>query len=286
MGRTHRGLTRGPRRPKEQSCPSSPSTLARPVTDAAPARRRARAPRIKQEELRERMLLAAEELLGGRGLGVNAYPLNMEDLIRQVGVPRSSAFHAFGSKENLVFQLAMRLLPPESPLAAFFAKTLDDAADAVGAENPGCLDTAEGRRAALLETVRRALTTMHATLAGSARWRTFRALSMSLDSFPDDERAVLLDRLETIQNQYLEIMSAAYERLFARFGRRIVSGLGMGHFVRTASSVLEGVATSSAFGQSFADETAELPGIDGEPVEWHLSAIAFLGLVDGMTEPA
>jgi hypothetical protein len=46
------------------------------------------------------------------------------------------------------------------------------------------------------------------------------------------------------------------------------------------------VATSSAFGQSFADETAELPGIDGEPVEWHLSAIAFLGLVDGMTEPA
>ncbi|MFJ6653863.1 TetR/AcrR family transcriptional regulator [Microbacterium sp. NPDC091313] len=255
-------------------------------TTGGSPRRTSRAPRIRQEELRERMLSTAEELLDGRGLGVNAYPLNMEDLIRQVGVPRSSAFHAFGSKENLVFQLALRLLPPESPLALHFAGLLRRAtAEAVDA-HADAMDSADGRRAVLRESVRVALAGMHATLAGSARWRTFRALSMSLDSFPDDERVVLIDRLQAIQEQYLEVMSEAYAEFFDRFGLRLVADITMGHFVRTASSALEGIATGSAFGQHFPEEEQERAGIDGTPVVWHLSAVAFLALVDGMTEPS
>lgn len=247
-------------------------------------RRTTRAPRIKQEELRERMLSTAEELLDGRGLGVNAYPLNMEDLIRQVGVPRSSAFHAFGSKENLVFQLAMRLLPPESPLAAHFARLLADSTTAAVDTHADAMTTADGRRAVLCESVRVALVGMHESLAGSARWRTFRALSMSLDSFPDDERVVLMERLQSIQDEYLRVMGDAYAAFFERFGLRLRPEVTMGHFVRTASSALEGIATSSAFGQHFPEEEQERPGIDGTPVIWHLSAVAFLALVDGMTE--
>jgi AcrR family transcriptional regulator len=254
-------------------------------TSGRPARRPSRAPRIRQEDLRERMLSTAEELLDGRGLGVNAYPLNMEDLIRQVGVPRSSAFHAFGSKENLVFQLAMRLLPPESPLATLFARLLSEATEAVVTDHGELLSGDDGRHALMREAIRRALRGMHDTLTGSARWRTFRALSMSLDSFPDDERDVLLERLQLIQDEYLRTMSAAYDAFFERFGRRLVPELQMGHFVRTASSALEGIATGSAFGQHFPEETTELPGLDGEKVTWHLSAIAFAALVDGMTRP-
>jgi AcrR family transcriptional regulator len=238
---------------------------------------------MRQEELRERMLSAAEELLGDRGLGVNAYPVNLEDLIRQVGVPRSSAFHAFGSKENLVFQLALRVLPPGSPLAAHFAGLLRTTTDDVVGAHPDLAETVEGRRALLRETVRRALRAMHDTLAGSSRWRTFRALSMSLASFPPDERAVLQERLEAIQDEYLRLISAAYEELFATFRLRLVDDVSLINFSRTASSALEGIATGSAFGAPFPDETVERPGLDGEPVVWHLSAIGFLGLVDGMT---
>jgi AcrR family transcriptional regulator len=245
-----------------------------------------RARRIPQQELRTRMLDAAEGLLGDRGLGVNAYPLNMEDLIRQVGVPRSSAFQAFGTKENLVFQLALRMLQPESPLAAFFAGTMYRVADEVVEERPALAADAAGRRALLNEVVRRAVRRNHDVLVGSARWRTFRALSMSLDSFPDDERAELERRLHSIQDQFLEVMAECYLALFERFGVRLRPGLGMPHFVRASSSVLEGIATTGAFGPPTGAETLILPGVDGDPVEWHLVSVAVVGLIDGMTEPA
>lgn len=244
-----------------------------------------RAPRIKQEDLRERMLVTAEELLGDRGLGVNAHPINMEELIRQVGVPRSSAFHAFGSKENLVYQLALRLLPPESPLAGHFATMWTAIADEVVADNPGLEATSDGRWQLLRETVRRAVRRNHDLLAGSSRWRTFRALSMSLDSFPDDERAVLSERLIRIQTEFVRVMSATYERVFARFGRRLRTGLDIEHFTGAVSSALEGIATNRAFGPAMPDQIVDLPGIDGELVEWHLAAVAFLALIEGMTEP-
>lgn len=258
------------------------------MPDRAPAggkAPRARAPRMRQEDLRELMLRTAEELLDGRGLGVNAYPLNMEDLIRQVGVPRSSAFHTFGSKENLVFQLALRLLQPESPLATYFAGMWAEAVRQVVADNPG-LDDAEGRPALLRETIRRAVRQNHDLLAGSARWRTFRALSMSLDGFPPEERAVLAERLQLIQSTYLRVMAECYQRVFDRFGVRLRPGLDIHHLTAAASSALEGVATTRAFGPTVPDEVLTLPGLEGEPVEWHLSAVAFVALVDGMTEPA
>lgn len=254
------------------------------MADPSAAAGRPRAARIPQEELRERLLAEAERMLDGRGLGVNAYPLNMEDLIRQVGVPRSSAFHAFGSKENLFFQLALRLLSPSSPLATRFAGLLTDSVETVVAENGALMTDAEGRHALLRESVRRALPQMHETLVRAPRWRTFRALSMSLDSFPDSERDELRARLGTIQEIYLDTMAGAYAATFERFGVRMRPGLSIAHFVTSASSTLEGVATGPAFGQPLTAEWVGLPGIDGADVQWHLSAIALMALVDGMTE--
>lgn len=246
-----------------------------PAVGGAPGRGR----RMKQDELREIMLRAAEELLDGRSIGVNAYPLNMEDLIRHVGVPRSSAFNAFGNKENLVFRLALRMLDPHSPLAGHFATMWARVAEQVVAENPGRDDSA-----LLRETVRRAVRMNHDLLAGSARWRTFRALSMSLDSFPDDESAVLTERLRRIQDDYLTTMSVCYAAIFARFGVRMREGIDIDHFTAAVSSTLEGTATNRAFGPAEPEDLLTLPGIDGEPTEWHLAAVAFLALIEGMTE--
>lgn len=255
------------------------------MPDAGSGGKAPRARRMRKEDLRELMLTTAEDMLGERGLGINAYPLNMEDLIRTAGVPRSSVFNAFGSKESLVYQLALRLMPPESPLAGYFSGMWASVVEQVVGENPGPEDAA-WRRAALREVIRRAVRKNHDLLAGSARWRTFRALTMSLDSFPDDERAVLTDRLRRIQDEYVRVMSACYERVFERFGLRLRTGIGIMHFTGSVSSALEGIATNRAFGPpNAADELLTFPGVDGEPVEWHVAAVAFLALVDGMTDP-
>jgi AcrR family transcriptional regulator len=246
-----------------------------PVSGGTPARGR----RMKQEDLRELMLRTAEEQLDGRGIGVNAYPLNMEDLIRHVGVPRSSAFNAFGNKENLVFQLALRMLDPHSPLAVHFAAMWVRVADQVAAEHPD-----RDGFAMLRETVRLSVRMNHDLLAGSARWRTFRALTMSLDSFPDGEREVLTDRLHRIQEDYVSTMAGCYAEIFERFGVRTRAGIDIRHFTGAVSSALEGIATDRAFGPAVPEKLLTLPGIDGEPVEWHLASVAFFALIEGMTE--
>lgn len=253
------------------------------MSDATPGNV-ARPRRMRKEELRALMLDTAEELLGDRGLGVNAYPLNLEELIRRAGVPRSSVFNAFGTKESLIFELALRLLPPTSPLAGYFSGMWAQILDEVVAELPGPEDAA-WRRAALREVVRRSVRKNHDMLAGSSRWRTFRALSMSLDSFPDDERRVLTERLHHIQREYVAVMSACYQRVFDRFGVRLRAGIDIRHFTGSVSSALEGIATSRAFGPTVPDEVLSLPGPDGTAVDWHLSSVAFLALVEGMTEP-
>jgi len=251
------------------------------MSDATPVGGIRRGRRMKQEDLRELMLSAAEDQLDGRGLGVNAYPLNMEDLIRRVGVPRSSAFNAFGTKENLVFQLALRMLDPHSPLAAHFARMWGAVADEVVSEYPDCRPWD-----LLRETVRRAVRMNHDVLATSARWRTFRALTMSLDSFPEDESAVLSARLHGIQEDYVTTMAARYAAIFERFGVRLREGIDIRHFTGAASSALEGIATDRAFGPDQPEQFVTLPGIDGDPVEWNLAAVAFLALIEGMTESA
>ncbi|ANG85074.1 hypothetical protein A8L33_06475 [Microbacterium aurantiacum] len=73
---------------------------------------------MSREELRTRVLAAAHDMLGGDGLTVGLHHLNMEELIRRVGVPRSSAFAAFGGKEQLMADLMVDTLRPASSTAA------------------------------------------------------------------------------------------------------------------------------------------------------------------------
>ena len=250
-----------------------------------------RAKRMPKDELRGRVLDAAEALLRESGLTVSVYHLNMEELIRRVGVPRSSAFSAFGGKENLITELILRLVHPEDSLGAAFSPGTIQVAQQVIAENAHRMVNADGtpnragRDAVLREAIRVGAKQNYDDISSSAAWRTFMALSVSLDGLPPERRERVTETMQIVEARFIDTMSEFYEGLLSVFGRRVRDGLTLRHIATAGTAVVESVAERRFLGAQILSEPVMWPGLDGEPVEWHMASIGFLAVIENMTEP-
>ncbi|MFG6404038.1 MULTISPECIES: TetR/AcrR family transcriptional regulator [unclassified Microbacterium] len=248
-----------------------------------------RARRLSKAELRERVLSAGATLLAEAGVTVSLYHLNMEELIRRVGVPRSSAFAAFGGKEELVTELMVQLLrPPAGDPVGFSPATVavaeqvlerygDRVTRADGSRDP------DGAYAVLREAIRVTLRQNVEETAESAEWQTFLALAASLPSLPPARRERVAEALRAAEAQFTEAMTEFYSVSFARLGRAPRDGVQWHQVVTAGASIVEGVVSRRRMGSPAAHEIVIAPGIDGEPVEWTLAALAYLAVVDGLT---
>ncbi|WP_460772478.1 TetR/AcrR family transcriptional regulator [Microbacterium sp. GXF7504] len=253
---------------------------------ATPARKR-----LPREELRRRILDAAQDLLATGGLAVGLQHLNMEELIRSVGVPRSSAFAAFGGKEELVTELMVHALEAPDPAAAVgYSPPTVLAARRVLEEHADRLVDADGRPdpagqdAVLREVVRQVLRINVDDMTVSTQWQTYMALSVSVRSLPAGRRERVHEALHAAEARFIDDMCAVYTQAFAALGRRPREGLTLRHVVTAGASVVEGIVSRRLVGSADADAIIVQPGIDGAPVEWHLAAVAFLALIMELTE--
>ena len=80
------------------------SLIASDASDGAASAARGRRPRLRLPELEERVLRTAQELLidQGQGLSVGLDHINLEVVIAASGVPRSSAYRRWPTKEDFV----------------------------------------------------------------------------------------------------------------------------------------------------------------------------------------
>jgi AcrR family transcriptional regulator len=247
---------------------------------------------LSKAELRERVLATGSALLGEEGVTVSLYHLNMEELFRRVGVPRSSAFAAFGGKEELITDLMIRLLQPDpgdqvgfSPATAELAQSvIDRYADrltrADGSRDP------EGEYAVLREAVRVTLRQNVDDTEASSEWRTFMALSATVPSLPPGRRERVAAALLVVEENFVAAMTQFYGGALVFLGRRPRPGLEWRHVVSAGATIVEGMVSRRRMGSAIGDDTVLAPGIDGEPVEWTLTSLAYLALLEGLTEPA
>jgi len=248
---------------------------------------------MSREELRTRVLAAAHDMLGGDGLTVGLHHLNMEELIRRVGVPRSSAFAAFGGKEQLMADLMVDTLRPRLVDGGALSIVSDGSVEEVRRiliDNAHRLTDAAGRpdpaggTVVLREAVRVALVrNFHDTMA-SPEWKSYMALSVSVNSLPEERRQVVRETLQQTDTVFLERMARFYEQIFAVVHRRPRPGVTYRQLVTAGASVVEGLVSRALIGsESFSDDRRG-PGLDGEDVPWSLVATAFWALVEGLSE--
>jgi len=238
------------------------------------------------DELRRRFLDTGLEILGETGLTVSFEHLRMEELIRAAGVPRSSVYRLWPDKETFVADLIIELLrPTELQGAAFDPLTLEIAREVVDRHRHLLADP-EGRRRVLHEAIRQAAERNFVAVLGSLTWKTYTALAVTIPTLAEPHRGHVLATLREAETHFVERMSEFYEALMPLFGMRLKPGITMCQFSIAGAAAIEGLAERHPVTPELVDARVELPGIDGKPVSWHLSAIAFLGVVDVMTEIA
>lgn len=270
------------------------------LDDMAPAReaqdsklrvQRKSTPRLSREVLRERVLVEGSALLRETGITPSLYHVNIEELIRRVGVPRSSVFVAFGGKDELMTELMVRLLHPSpdsptgySPVTASVASEVIERHSARLRTPAGDRDL-EGEYAVLREAVRVVLAQNASEFQTSAEWTAFLSLSATVESLPPGARERVIGALRGIDAAFTAAMVEFYSSALTALGRRMRPGLEWRHLVTAGAGLVEGTVARRRIGSPVADEVVTLPGIDGEPVEWTVVAIAYLAMLENLTEP-
>lgn len=237
-------------------------------------------------EVRVTLLQAGVDMLSATGLTVSLQHLNMEELIRTAGVPRSSVYRLWGNRESFFTDLMIELLAPERMAQrAFDPQTLTVAQEAIDRYRE-LLNTREGRRQVLCEVVRVGVRRNFEAVTTSTAWRTFAALSATLASLPADSRRRVLAALREAEDRFASRMTEFYETLFPLVGIRPRQGVSTRNVVIACASVVSGFAERAPLSTHYFDPPLLLAGPEGEPVEWLLVSVAVLGVLDSLTEEA
>ncbi|WP_369045518.1 TetR/AcrR family transcriptional regulator [Sinomonas sp. P10A9] len=241
--------------------------------------------RIREEQMRELLLGKAVELLRPTGLTVSLEHLNLEELIRSAGVPRSSVYKAFGNKDAFFRELMIRLIETMeisgSDLDPGLAQRIQATAHAHGSR----LGTPAGRREVGREIIRLSVKKNYESVRTSTEWRTYIALSATVSSLDPTSRTAVVDALARAESRTTAARSAAFDQLLPLLGLKFRVGLDARQLATVAAAIVNGLAQRSLVNPEVVDTPVVLPGIDGDPVEWHLSAVGVMAVLDEMTEP-
>lgn len=246
----------------------------------------ARRPRLAPGELRRRMLDAALQMVEqAGGLTVSLAHLNMEEIIRLAMVPRSSVYREWGTREDFYVELIVALIEPEPDQSlAFDVQTLR-LAHLVVDDNAERLGTVDGRREVLREAIRLGTLRNYQMVCDSLQYRTTTALLAALPAFTDAQRRRVGDAVRSAEFFFADRMVNFYEAFLPRLGFRMRASFTERHLATAAASIVEGMSRRNSTTPEPVNTPVSYPGLDGEQVDWHMAALALLGVVEFMVEP-
>ncbi|NQX15254.1 TetR/AcrR family transcriptional regulator [Rathayibacter sp. VKM Ac-2857] len=241
--------------------------------------------RIPADQVRARMLAAAREIIAVNGLTVGFAHLPMEEYIRQAAVPRSSVYRIWSTREEFVADLIGEIFVADR-FADGAAPDASRAMTEVYERSAAHLSTAAGRREVAWEMIRIGANSSVETLRASVDWSSYNALlacTFSMEEGParDAVRATAL-RLETMLTQR---MRDYYQDVLDRFRSSLKPGFTTLQLAHLTAIVTDGLVHRGRLLDDELDAVIEAPGLDGEPVEWTLTAWTIRSIVDGMLVP-
>jgi hypothetical protein len=260
------------------------------------------------------MLDAGRELAREAGAALTIEHLRLEEVIQRARVPRSSVYRMWPYREDYIDDLLVYLAGSGSWFR--HRPVLDPRTfEVIGqilSDNAALLRTPAGRRALLCEIVRISAVHNYATLTDSVEWRLRMALIATLGSTRGSTaRRRIAAALGDSQRAARESMVAILGQLSAVLGLRlrdpaytldhvqlagglVIQSLAMRNVQVQAAIVdpgdvdLPGLDPAGTADAVVADRLLNVPipgpGLDGEPAEWTLASLAYLGVIDAFVE--
>jgi AcrR family transcriptional regulator len=208
----------------------------------------------------------------------------MEEYIKKAGVPRSSVYRIWSTREEFVADLIGEVFSAER-YSEGFDPTAIGAMTHVYQVNLDRLGTSSGRRAVVHEMIRVGSTINFSHLSHSVEWISYNTLFTSLDSIPDGPAHDAVARVvQRIEGQFAHRMALFYADMIERYGASLKPGFTVDQIAALTAMIVEGVSTRVRNSESALDAVVSAPGLDGEPVEWTLVAYTIRSVIDGMIE--
>lgn len=231
------------------------------------------------------MLEVAVARVKAEGLLLDYANIELEDLIRTAGVPRSTVFRIWPDRAAFVADLVRTLFEADPGFdTGFDAETLKALQQAAA----DCAGAPVGERQAILRDVlRRAVAHNIAAVEDTIAWRAYRAMSAALssgDAVPggDGIRALLSE----LEGRYAERMGEAYRALNEAFGMRMRDGVSEVDLAIAVMAMIDGMSDHRRINQAMVDAPRTVAlGPEGS-CDWHLAGIAVWGIYTAFTESA
>ena len=231
------------------------------------------------------MLDVAVERVRAEGLQLDYANIELEDLIRAAGVPRSTVFRIWPDRAAFVADLVRALFEADPGFdAGFDDETLQFIERAV-ADSADAASSPEERQAALREALRVAVAHNMAAVEDTVAWRVYRTMSAALSSgdvMPGGEGIRVL--LSEIVGRYLDRMAEIYRVLNAAFGLRMRAGVSERDLAVAIMAMIDGMGDHRRINPPMIDgpRTVAL-GAEGAR-DWHLAGISVYGIYTAFTE--
>lgn len=239
---------------------------------------------MSEEELTQRMLNSAVEIIQEHGLTVSLDHIEMEALIRLADVPRSSVYKKWKSKDRFLVDLMVALVKPTDGQGAAFDPSTLEASSRVIQENADRLATPEGRDAVMREAIRLGARRNFDALLESPSWQTYVALNVALPVLDDEDARQVQGALQAAERHFITSMATFYDKSLPVLGRRTKPGVTTSMIAAAGAAVVEGLANRLVSNGQLISTPIMMPGMDGELVEWHLAAVGFLAIMEALTE--
>ncbi|WP_239453291.1 MULTISPECIES: hypothetical protein [Microbacterium] len=238
-------------------------------------------------ETRALMLDVAVERVRSEGLLLDYANIELEDLIRAAGVPRSTVFRIWPDRMAFIADLVRALFEADDGFdTGFDAETLGMLQAAVS-DNAEALRTAEGRQAVLRDTLRVAVTHNMAAVESTVAWRAYRTMSAALssgDAVPGGDE--IRDLLSEIEARYLDRMAEIYQGINGAFGLRMREGLTERDLAVAIMAMIDGMGDHRRINPAMIDAPRVVTFGPEGPRDWHLAGLAVYGVYTAFTESA
>jgi len=262
---------------------TSPRYAAQPDLPTGLARR---ARRLPDRETEQRMLQAALDMVNRVGLTVSLDHISFEDVIRDAGVARSSAYRRWPHKDLFVSDLVRQLARNPAPaLVADEAELISR----IVAGRQDWLETPERRHSLLIELLRQLPVLDFRTLYESPGWRTYLALHATVLSLASGPlRDEVQNSLAESERDRLTRVARAWGFMADLFGYRLVPAHAASFEIVAVlvSSVMRGLVMLALSMPEVAGQRAR-----GRPFgaiaedDWTLAALGIGGIASAFLEP-
>ncbi|GAA2239536.1 TetR/AcrR family transcriptional regulator [Herbiconiux moechotypicola] len=256
------------------------------MVDPYPTDLHHRRARIRAAEVRRRVLDVALERVQGVGLTIGFEHIVMDDLIREAGVPRSSTYRLWDSKESFIADLLVEIATEVSTRLAD-DETLE-ISERILFDNIESLASGEERERVMYEVIRVALEHNFRAVIASRPWQSYVGLTATLlsdlDAYP---RSEIDEALRSGSDAFIERMAEFHKWFSTILGYRMRAEWNDDYrpYAVVISSVVEGLGLRHLGNPGVVDAVYRGPAtIEGDDPDWKLPAIALVAILERFLE--